>query len=196
MFAYKFTCFYIDIFRDEVSPMYPKFSCRVHQVVLQRLARPEHRLTPSLRRASAAVDAAGRSLERWVRRLELEFAGENHHNSKVPLDSMMCFYSWMPKNQLENDDQLRRKRIKYPGCVTHPMWQKGWMLVFSDFSDHPHTWVVSLFMNRCLGCFFDLSKSEGLNQAKLINRMCIYSIKANLKTKYIQKLGGYWYGLQ
>lgn len=37
------------------------------QVVLQRLARPERRLAPSLRRASAAVDAAGRSLERWVR---------------------------------------------------------------------------------------------------------------------------------
>ena len=121
MFAYKFTCFYIDIFRDEVSPMYPKFSCRVHQVVLQRLARPEHRLTPSLRRASAAVDAAGRSLERWVRRLELEFAGGNHHNSKVPLDSMMCFYSWMPKNQLENDDQLLQQkqvsRLRYTSHV-------------------------------------------------------------------------------
>ena len=64
------------MFRNEVSPMYPKLSCRVHQVVLQRLARPEHRLTPSLRRASAAVDAAGRSLERWVRRLELEVSGD------------------------------------------------------------------------------------------------------------------------
>lgn len=37
------------------------------QVVLQRLARPERRIAPSLRRASAAVDAAGRSFERWVR---------------------------------------------------------------------------------------------------------------------------------
>ena len=46
------------------------------EVVLQRLARPERRLAPSLRSASAAVEAAGRSLERWVRALPWSVVGQ------------------------------------------------------------------------------------------------------------------------
>eukprot|EP00434_Breviolum_minutum_P017240 symbB.v1.2.015219.t1/scaffold1115.1/size137032/4 len=53
---------------DPLATAKPEDLQHASLVVLQRLARPEHRLTPSLRRASAAVDAAGRSLERWVRK--------------------------------------------------------------------------------------------------------------------------------
>ncbi|CAK9062579.1 unnamed protein product [Durusdinium trenchii] len=53
---------------DPLATAKPEDLQHASLVVLQRLARPERRIAPSLRRASAAVDAAGRSFERWVRK--------------------------------------------------------------------------------------------------------------------------------
>lgn len=53
---------------DPLATAKPEDLQHASLVLLQRLARPEHRLAPSLRRAAAAVDAAGRDLQRWVRR--------------------------------------------------------------------------------------------------------------------------------
>ncbi|CAJ1412254.1 unnamed protein product [Effrenium voratum] len=53
---------------DPLSDAKPEDLQHASLVMLQRRARPEHRLAPGLRKAAAAVDLAGRDFERWVRK--------------------------------------------------------------------------------------------------------------------------------
>ena len=56
------------LWQDPLATAKPEDLQHASLVLLQRLSRPERRLAPELRRAAAAVDAAGRDLQRWVRR--------------------------------------------------------------------------------------------------------------------------------
>lgn len=93
---------------DPLTAAKPEDLQHASLVVLQRLARPERRLAPSLRSASAAVEAAGRSLERWVRKRQ-DLARELPKMRKI---MMQCktMQDQRDDEQLENDlQELRTK---------------------------------------------------------------------------------------
>lgn len=95
---------------DPLTAAKPEDLQHASLVVLQRLARPERRLAPSLRSASAAVDAAGRSLERWVRKRQ-DLARELPKMRKI----MMQCKSMQDKQddeQMETDLQALRTKTE------------------------------------------------------------------------------------
>ncbi|CAL1131392.1 unnamed protein product, partial [Cladocopium goreaui] len=95
---------------DPLTAAKPEDLQHASLVVLQRLARPERRLAPSLRSASAAVDAAGRSLERWVRKRQ-DLARELPKMRKI----MMQCKSMQDKQddeQMETDLQALRSKTE------------------------------------------------------------------------------------